>query len=859
MGPVAALLLCCGWAQGHYAVPEYILPCELSKWESSACGAARPEVPAEMPTLPPPLQEVVRLLVEEYKQTSPEERSFYARRLPQTLLYLGPETAPLAFAMLCDEDKEVRSVAVEAVCDALCAPLFKTPEAAACVESALPACLNALKNGPEVVRMTLGFALCMTGLPPERIRPALLEALNDPSVRVQACVAKGLDWSIKKSPRPPVDPGDIALSPELITYFCGIIRSARGIDEGVFGLAFPVLPAQQDQKRAFLSELLASPDPYVREYAFPHLHAAGEDGMGLFPQASEVLRRLSGIGPAPADTAARSPEEEYVLTVIGLLDSKFQYFRLRGLGYLKGLGDRARPAAPRLLKALHARDWEVRHGAFHLLKTPPFEGVLTVDTLRGLFQEKDDAQLLVLSIQRLGEMGAAAAEAAPELFSALRHSDPEVRCAAAAALARVLPQDDRVTAASLDALLGWEGEGCGQDFTEGLMAQGKASASAASLIAARYRDLLRASGNIPHPAADRLPGVLAALGGDSLRVAAEGLEGGDARVRAKTLEALAQSGERARFALDSVLSLTASADLNLRVAALKALPALAPEDRKVRRAVLAALSDKEDRVAGAGIFASLSTRFSRNETRRVESLLLHILKTRVASGNDILLAPKYSDPPVPTFLSSALAKHCQARSEELTSLIFHENPTVSCQAQQAALPAGIPLEDVRDRMLNTLRREGRMDDIPFMLKAGVSRAEIAANVTAAMRKAESKKVFMPLLQFLGREASSAIPDLIAIMQPDVPFDLGMRGAILAPRMTAFYVLPDIGYDNDQVVAAMIAFARNSSGPRRRLLGGFDRVLNYRLGLLEPPAYFDSLRGGAPRPSEGASDGSVGSD
>lgn len=836
MGSLAALLLCCGWADASLVMIPYRLPYNFSVLEFSDCPSAPLDVPEEMPTLPPSLQEVVRLLVEEYRQASSEERSSCAQWLPKTLLYLGPDTAPVAFAMLCDEDKEVRSATREAVSRALCAPLINTPRAAACVEAALPACLDALKNGPEAVRMTLGFALCMTGLPPERLRPALLEALNDPSVRVQSCVAAGLNWSVENAARPLVNPDEFSLPPALLTHVCDIIRSGKGAEEGVEDLTFAQLPIHGEQKRVHLSALLASPDPGVQSHALHQVNAAGGDGMGLLPQATEVLLRLSGSCPEPADASALSSSERYVLAVAGLLDFKQEDFRHTAVRLLEEMGDRARPAAPRLLRALHDPDGSVCRGAFGILEGPSFEGVLTLEMLRG-FSREIDSPLFMSSIQRLGKIGEAAAEAAPELFSALRHSDPEVRRAAAAALASVLPQDDRVTAAFLDALLGWEGEGCGQDFTGGLTAQGKASASAAALIAARYRDLLRASGNIPHPATARLPGVLAALGGDNLRIAAEGLEGGDAQVRGKTLEALAQSGERARFALESVLSLTASADLNLRVAALKALPVLAPEDKKVRRAVLDALSDKEDRVAGTGIFASLSTRFSRNETRRVESLLLHILKTRVASGNDILLAPKYSDPPVPTFLSSALAKHCQARSEELTSLIFHENTTVSYQAQQAVLLAGIPLEHARDRMLNTLRQEGRMDDIPFMLKAGVSRAEIAANIRAVLENSGPQTVFIQMLQFLGREAASAIPDLIAIMQPDVPFDLGTRGAILGPRMTAFYVLSDIGYDNDQVVAAMIAFARNSSGPRRQFLGLFQSVLDYRLGLREPPAYF----------------------
>ncbi len=829
MGLVAALLFCCGWAQGHYAVTEYILPCELSKWEPSACGAARPEVPAEMPTLSPPLGEVVRLLVEEYKQASPEERSSYARRLPKTLLYMGPDTALLAFAMLCDVDKEARSAAVEAVCDALCAPLIKTPEAAACVEAALPACLDALKNGPEGVRMTLGFALCMTGLPSEQLRPALLEALNDPSVRVQACVAKGLDWSIKKSPRPLVDPGDIALSPELITYFCDIIRSARGIDEGVYGMAFPVLPAQQDQKRAFLSELLASPDPYVREYAFPHLHAAGRDGMGLFPQASEVLRRRSGIGPAPADTAARSPEEEYVLTVIGMLDSRFSYFRQAALGYLAGLGDRARPAAPRLLKALHARDWQVRHGAFHLLETPPFEGVLTVDTLRGLFQEKDDDQLLVLSIRRLGKMGEAAAEAAPELFSAAGHAEKDVRRAVLEALPNVLPHDDRVTTVLLDAYLGGENDYPGNHLREQLVSRGRTDESAAALIAARYRELLRASGDARQPSVGRLPGVLAAIGGDCLRVAAEGLDTGDAQVRRETVSVLAERGEEAKFSLGKILALAKSDELEVRMAALTALPALAPSDKRVRRMVMASLTDKDIAVARAGISASLRTRFSTRESRRAGSLLLELLEARGAAFRAVPGAEK--DAPTSSDFVLALAKYGKHHPEELLDLLFHQNESVAVQAVEAVLVAGISVKGIKDGLLETIGREERPDLLWFALRTDIPKEEIFAHLkdTAVVSRLQELSM-VRALSISGGQTAGAIPQLIAKMQPEASFNLGQAGARVDPRMVAFRTLSEIGYNNDQAVAAMAEFARNACGPRRDLHAGFLALLQNRLGL-----------------------------
>ncbi len=773
------------------------------------------------------------MLVEEYKQASGEGRYSLVYSRARELLYLGPDTAPLAFSMLCDPDKRVRQTAVEAVCDALCAPLFKTPRAAACVEAALPAYLDALKNGPEVVRMTLGFALCMTGLPPERIRPALLEALNDPSRRVQVSVVAGLAWSIENAAPPLVNPNDFTLPEELLDYELNI----EAAEEALKKSALVYLPVHGEQRRAHVSALLASSIPWIQVYALDQVSAAGEDGMGLFPEATATLRRIAGTGPTQKDAQALGPREAYVHAVAGLLESKDPHFSLAAVRYLREMGHRARPAGPHLLKALHSYNGQVRSETFDMLQGEVFEGLLTLDVLRGLCQ-REDSPLQISAIRQIGEMGDAAAAAAPELLSALKSGDFEIQCAAASALARVLPRDDRAVLALLDSYLAGDREYPRSLFEEALTAQGKASASAAALIAERYRARLRAPEATASPATDRLSVVLAGLGGEWLRVAAEGLDSENPRAVMAAVEALEKGGKEAKFFLEKIVALTKSDDWGLRAAAVVALPAISPADKRVRAAVMAALTDENQLVARAADSASIHVQFSKRELPVVGRLLVGQLKRGVAD-----FAPKptsYSGgpPPPPSDFVSALAKYGAYCPDELLDLIFSGDYGVAAQAKKAVLLGGISVKPVKDRLFDTLWQRDGVAHLTFMLEADIPREELFACLLEALSNPERSKNAAYALKFFGKDAARAIPVLTEMMQPDMPFDMGRRVNGYDPRLIAFWSLAEIGYDDDQVVAEMAKFARNTSGPRHPVFMGLRTMLDFRLGLREPPATFE---------------------
>ena len=855
MGSLAALLLCCGWAQGHSTIPRYYLPYDYSLLEFADCPSVQLDVPAEMPTLLPPLQEVVRMLVEEYKQASGEGKYSLVHSLVRDLLYLGPDTAPLAFSMLCDPDKRVRQTAVEAVCDGLCAPLFKTPRAAACVEAALPACLDALKNGPEVVRMTLGFALCMTDLPPERIRPALLEALNDPSRRVQVSVVAGLAWSIENADRPVAAPEDVTLPAEFLDYARSIAVLGETAEKALHKFAIVYLPIHGEQRRAHVSAMLASSVSWIQGYALDQVSAAGEDGLGLFPEATETLCRIAGTGPTPEDAQTRGPQEAYVLAIAELLESKDEYFSRSAARYLKEMGPRARPAAPHLLKALYSSDGQVCREAFEMLQGEVFEGLITLDVLRGLCQ-KDDSPLQISAIRQIGEMGDAAADAAPELLSVLKSGNYGIQCAAASALAKVLPRDDRAVLALLDSYLAREvTEISYSPFEETLTAQGKASASAAALIAERYRERLRTPEAAVSPLADRLSVVLAVIGGKWLRIAAEGLESDNPRVVRSAVEALGKGGGESKRFLDKIVALAESGAVGLRlkattgipavaspekwvrISAVEALPAISPADKRVRAAFLTVLADQDEFVARTAIAASRHVRFSKKELPAVGRLLVGQLRRGVTDFAPEPTSHGGAPPPPPSDFESALAKYGAYCPGELLDLVFSGDYGVAAQAKKAVLLGGISVKPVKDRLFDTLWQRDGATHLSFMLEADIPKEELLAYLLEALSSPERSKNAAYALQSFGKDAAQAIPVLTEMMQPDIPFDMGRRVNGFDPRFIALWSLTEIGYDDDQAVDAMVKFACNTSGPRHPVLMRLHFMLAYRLGMIEPPAVF----------------------
>jgi hypothetical protein len=150
---------------------------------------------------------------------------------------------------------------------------------------------------------------------------------------------------------------------------------------------------------------------------------------------------------------------------------------------------------------------------------------------------------------------------------------------------------------------------------------------------------------------------------------------------------------------------------------------------------------------------------------------------------------------------------------------------------EAVLVAGISVKGIKDGLLETIGREERPDLLWFALRTDIPKGEIFAHLkdTAVVSRFQELSM-VRALSISGGQTAGAIPQLIAKMQPEASFNLGQAGARVDPRMVAFRTLSEIGYNNDQAVAAMAEFARNACGPRRDLHAGFLALLQNRLGL-----------------------------
>ncbi|MBX9622191.1 MAG: HEAT repeat domain-containing protein [Gemmataceae bacterium] len=124
------------------------------------------------------------------------------------------------------------------------------------------------------------------------------------------------------------------------------------------------------------------------------------------------------------------------------LQSRDASVRLRAVRALRDLGPAARFALPDLQAALNDPDPEVRRAAVNAVQTvqpdaPPSE--LVVRSV-ALDLTSPDAGIRLLAVRTLGRFGRRAGIVAESLSPLLADSDPDVRRAAAEALARITPQ-----------------------------------------------------------------------------------------------------------------------------------------------------------------------------------------------------------------------------------------------------------------------------------------------------------------------------------------------------------------------------------------------------------------------------------
>jgi HEAT repeat protein len=278
-----------------------------------------------------------------------------------------------------------------------------------------------------------------------------------------------------------------------------------------FALCLPAAALAQQEEAAWQgrtarqwAEQLAQPDARAQWYAAYALGQIGPPPRGYPTVGSgpllEILQdrgRDEYLRGCAAWALGRigSPAEPIVKVLIETLQSKHLSVRRnspRALGNLGAAGhgpESARQAIPPLVELLADQDPEVRTGAaVALWKIARHSSA--IPTLAEMAQRQDGPGAYQ-AVVALGEIAADAEEVVPLLVAALRHTDPDVRRAAARSLGQVgspatallkpaLSDSDAEVCRTAVEALGWMGPAAVPELTDALKNESPAARRAAA-------------------------------------------------------------------------------------------------------------------------------------------------------------------------------------------------------------------------------------------------------------------------------------------------------------------------------------------------------------------------------------------
>lgn len=210
-------------------------------------------------------------------------------------------------------------------------------------------------------------------------------------------------------------------------------RDLTGGNEAKVSAAVVALGESRGRAVPVCEWLLADPDPAVRR---PAVQALGGMRADAAPAGPALVAALSDPDPLVRKSAVEAvgavqPDPETAVPIlVGLFPD------LDALLAVGEYGPRAVAAVPRLLDLLRDPNERVRWRAVKVLQKT---GGLGVADLRGLLRADPGSPVREQAAQALGGLGAAAAEAVPELTKGLADEAFGVRRASAWALGRVGP------------------------------------------------------------------------------------------------------------------------------------------------------------------------------------------------------------------------------------------------------------------------------------------------------------------------------------------------------------------------------------------------------------------------------------
>jgi HEAT repeat protein len=795
------------------------------------------KVTADISELAWPYNDIASVLLAWSDKLTDRERARYCQTLIRAFLLIGPETAPAALAFLRDKEAEVRASAARALNEALFTQAPEdSPQANDDFEQVVarnkrlvPVFLDALKNDQEAVRMAVACALGLMELPQEMYVQPLMEALNDPSDRVKICAAWGLGWGEGGPAKRAVDAGNFPPPPGFVAYLEQKIATGEGPGEGVQRFSTIHLPMSQAERVEAVRGLLASPSHEEQQQGLLQWLLLGGDFRELLPLAMKAIDAVpTGFG----FSVKKLPlQENDVIQLAGLLTSQNVAARRNIASALEEVPSLAKPATPMLLKALDDPDPWVRQYAIRTLSCSSSSEAVPIEKLVRFIKDQD-ATTAATAIAMLGKLGEKASAAGPAIMAALGSNSYEVQDAVAQALPSVLPASDEVVRALLGGLRNERTSSLGNQ----LIALGKSRQSAADLIVAWYRENLNAQKSaLSAMTWEELPEVVAQLGEAYVPVAAEGLRSGTITARNATLAMLSRRGKSAAFAAPQVLELMTDKDTSVRAAAIVTLHAIDPESKRVRKAILTAMDDRENQVSAAAVHVAIDIPFTERETRLIGKKLINILRTR-NTFEHYLPPPPPPMPdggrrePAPTpFLVEAMVKFCVGQSQDLEKMWKDPDSKARSLAGEALTIMASNRGDTAGVFKKNLRQTPKSyEDVHRLLKMGASPQQSVQTLVETMKDStdETQGETMIVLQLMQEKARPAIPALLAILKPEEPMPK-LAQTPSSTRVTALMALKEIGWNDDEAVKAIISVARNAQEVSPFVIGALAGLVEKR--------------------------------
>jgi HEAT repeat protein len=591
----------------------------------------------------------------------------------------------------------------------------------------------------------------------------------------------------------------------------------------------PAAPQKTPEGKRSVADLVADlkKGEADRERAFRELEALGTKAEAAVPALAELLSSKDEYARLNATLVLGKIGRPSVAPLSKALASGDEEVRFYGAWGLGLVGPAAKGAAPDLVRALADKSAQVRRKAAYALGRVDPEPDAAAAALVGALEDAD-ADVRTAAAAALVPLGKAAV---PALVKALQGDKQALRPVAMKTLGEIGAAAERAIP-DLKALL-WKGEKDAEPAADALAGIGAAAIPDLTAAAAHDSDAvrglaLRSLQKIGAPAVPTIVDLLGAKYTDVRRQAATvlgvmlvrdksvviglgyALKDKDVQVRRNALQSIRNLGTSAQLAEPYVSSLLVDLDPQLRLEAFQTLQGLGVDPRPGLKKALSH-TDPAIRIPTASLMAALNV-----EVDLAEPVLLAGLKEKnealkMQAAHSLSLRGLQADVVLPIFISG-LKNELPSVRQQAAESIARYGP----KARQAEPVLTAALDDaddgVRIRALTALRAVAEPKGLlPVMLKVLKGKdanlhgpaaqvvyqigPEAVGALATALREEKAPALRMVCLQTLamvGPPAKAAVPELIRALSDPVT----------RARLNAARALGNIGSDAKEALAAL---------------------------------------------------------